>query len=291
MSVGLVLEGGGTRGAYTSGVLDVLLEENISFPSVYGISAGACNAVSFLAGQHGRNFEIFYNYIRDERYLSVASLYKTGAIFGFDFIFGELFHELVPLDYDKLFSSPVRLRVGATDLRSGEIVFFDKEEMDDMLVPVRASSSLPFVSPIVSYRGYELLDGGCAMPIPLEQSLVDGNSLNVVVLTRDAAYRKSMRSDFPRSVLRVKYADYPNFVQTMLGRSAAYNAELELCRVEERLGRAVVVRPKSPLLVSRYEKDPERLRAVYELGRADGLEKLGEIRALLARDGEENGTA
>ena len=291
MSVGLVLEGGGTRGAYTSGVLDVLLEENISFPSVYGISAGACNAVSFLAGQHGRNFEIFYNYIRDARYLSVASLYKTGAIFGFDFIFGELFHELVPLDYDKLFSSPVRLRVGATDLRSGEIVFFDKEEMDDMLVPVRASSSLPFVSPIVSYRGYELLDGGCAMPIPLEQSLVDGNSLNVVVLTRDAAYRKSMRSDFPRSVLRVKYADYPNFVQTMLGRGAAYNAELELCRVEERLGRAVVVRPKSPLLVSRYEKDPERLRAVYELGRADGLEKLGEIRALLARGGEENGTA
>ena len=92
MSVGLVLEGGGTRGAYTSGVLDVLLEEKISFPSVYGISAGACNADSFLACQHGRNFEIFYNYIRDERYLSVTSLYKTGAIFGFDFIFGELFH-------------------------------------------------------------------------------------------------------------------------------------------------------------------------------------------------------
>ena len=153
MSVGLVLEGGGTRGAYTSGVLDVLLEEHISFPSVYGISAGACNAVSFLTGQHKRNFEIFYNYIRDERYLSVTSLYKTGSIFGFDFIFGELFHELVPLDYDKLFSSPVRLRVGATDLKSGEVVFFDKEDMDDNLVPVRASSSLPFVSPIVSYQG------------------------------------------------------------------------------------------------------------------------------------------
>ena len=95
---------GGTRGAYTSGVLDVLLEEGISFPSVYGISAGACNAVSFLAGQYKRNYEIFYNYIRDERYLSVTSLYKTGAIFGFDFIFGELFHKLVPLDYDALFS-------------------------------------------------------------------------------------------------------------------------------------------------------------------------------------------
>ncbi len=291
MSVGLVLEGGGTRGAYTSGVLDVFLEEKITFPSVYGISAGACNAVSFVTEQRGRSFDIFYNYIRDERYLSVASLYRTGSIFGFDFIFGELFHELIPLDYEKLFSSPVRLRVGATDLKTGEAVFFDKEEMDDMLVPVRASSSMPFVSPIVSYMGRELLDGGCAMPIPLEQSLVDGNRLNVVVLTRDPAYRKTAKSDFPRAVLRVKYGDYPNFVQTMLDRGNVYNAEVELCRVEERLGNAVVVRPRSPLLVSRYEKDPERLKAIYELGREDGAAKLAEVRALLNKDGEENAPA
>lgn len=291
MSVGLVLEGGGTRGAYTSGVLDVFLEEKITFPSVYGISAGACNAVSFVTEQRGRSFDIFYNYIRDERYLSVASLYRTGSIFGFDFIFGELFHELIPLDYEKLFSSPVRLRVGATDLKTGEAVFFDKEEMDDRLVPVRASSSMPFVSPIVSYMGRELLDGGCAMPIPLEQSLVDGNRLNVVVLTRDPAYRKTAKSDFPRAVLRVKYGDYPNFVQTMLDRGNVYNAEVELCRVEERLGNAVVVRPRSPLLVSRYEKDPERLKAIYELGREDGAAKLAEVRALLNKDGEENAPA
>ncbi len=291
MSVGLVLEGGGTRGAYTSGVLDVFLEEKITFPSVYGISAGACNAVSFVTEQRGRSFDIFYNYIRDERYLSVASLYRTGSIFGFDFIFGELFHELIPLDYEKLFSSPVRLRVGATDLKTGEAVFFDKEEMDDMLVPVRASSSMPFVSPIVSYMGRELLDGGCAMPIPLEQSLVDGNRLNVVVLTRDPAYRKTAKSDFPRAVLRVKYGDYPNFVQTMLDRGNVYNAEVELCRVEERLGNAVVVRPRSPLLVSRYEKDPERLKAIYEIGREDGAAKLAEVRALLNKDGEENAPA
>ena len=291
MSVGLVLEGGGTRGAYTSGVLDVFLEEKITFPSVYGISAGACNAVSFVTEQRGRSFDIFYNYIRDERYLSVASLYRTGSIFGFDFIFGELFHELIPLDYEKLFSSPVRLRVGATDLKTGEAVFFDKEEMDDMLVPVRASSSMPFVSPIVSYMGRELLDGGCAMPIPLAQSLVDGNRLNVVVLTRDPAYRKTAKSDFPRAVLRVKYGDYPNFVQTMLDRGNVYNAKVELCRVEERLGNAVVVRPRSPLLVSRYEKDPERLKAIYEIGREDGAAKLAEVRALLNKDGEENAPA
>ena len=174
-------------------------------------------------------------------------------------------------------------------LKTGQVVFFDKEDMDDMLVPVRASSSLPFVSPIVSYKGYELLDGGCAMPIPLEQSMVDGNRRNVVVLTRDPAYRKTPKSDFPRAVLRVKYGDYPNFVQTMLDRSQIYNSEVELCRVEERLGNAVVVRPRTPLLVSRYEKDPERLKAIYELGREDCRRKLPEIRAILARDAQEGG--
>lgn len=99
MSVGLVLEGGGTRGAYTSGVLDVFNENQIVFPVVYGISAGACNALSYISGQVGRNFRIFYDYIQDDRYMSVSSLRKTGNLFGFDFIFGELSHKLLPFDY------------------------------------------------------------------------------------------------------------------------------------------------------------------------------------------------
>ena len=167
-NTGLVLEGGGTRGAYTSGVLEVFLREGITFPVAYGISAGACNALSYISGQKERNFRIFYEYITDERYLSITSLYKTGSLFGFDFIFGELFHELLPLDYEAFFQSSMELKAGATDLRTGRAVFFGKDEMDADLTPVRASSSLPFVSPIVSYKGYELLDGGCAMPIPLE---------------------------------------------------------------------------------------------------------------------------
>ncbi|MFR2563254.1 MAG: patatin-like phospholipase family protein [Anaeromassilibacillus sp.] len=96
MSVGLVLEGGGTRGAYTSGVLDVFNENQIVFPVVYGISAGACNALSYISGQVGRNFRIFYDYIQDDRYMSVSSLRKTGNLFGFDFIFGELSHKPLP---------------------------------------------------------------------------------------------------------------------------------------------------------------------------------------------------
>lgn len=283
MSIGLVLEGGGMRGAYTSGVLEALLQHGIEFPTVYGISAGACNALSYISKQKSRNYDIFYNYITDKRYISVENLNKTGSLFGFDFIFGELSRELLPFDYKAFFNSPVNLKVGATDLKTGKAVFFNKAELDEDLTAVRASSSLPFLSNIVSYRGYELLDGGCAMPIPLERSILDGNKLNVVVLTRDISYRKSSRPEFPRSVLRVKYGDYPNFVDTMLKRPDVYNNELDVCGKQEAEGSAVVIRPSSPIITSRYEKDPEQLRLIYEMGLCDCEKKLEEIRGIIAK--------
>lgn len=287
MSIGLVLEGGGMRGAYTSGVLDVLLQSGVEFPSVYGISAGACNALSYISKQNGRNYDIFYRYVADKRYVSVENLQRNGSLFGFDFIFGELAHDLLPFDYRTFFESPTNLKVGATDLKSGQVVFFEKAELDEAFTAVQASSSLPFVSNIVSYRGYELLDGGCAMPIPLERSIFDGNKYNVVVLTRDKSYRKRTRPEFPRSVLRVKYGDYPNFVNTMMNRSEIYNNELEVCRRQEAEGRAVVVRPSSPIVTGRYEKDPERLKSIYEMGVTDCMRMLPEITALMEKAKEE----
>lgn len=283
MSIGLVLEGGGTRGAYTSGVLDVFLQNGIEFPTVYGISAGACNALSYISRQEHRNYDIFYQYITDERYMSVASLYRTGSLFGFDFIFGELAKELLPFDYKTFFESPMNLKAGATDLATGEVVFFEKKDFDEAMTPVRASSSLPFVSPVVSFGGHELLDGGCAAPVPIDRSILDGNSGHVVVMTRDAGYRKNPRPEFPRAVLRVKYGDYPRFISTMLTRGQTYNNEVDLCRRLEQEKAAVIVRPSSPITVSRYEKSPERLREIYEMGMRDAQAKIEEIRELMKR--------
>ena len=283
MPVGLVLEGGGMRGAYTSGVLEVLLQNGMKFPCVYGVSAGACNALSYISGQRNRNYNIFYDYVSDKRYVSVENLQNAGSLFGFGFIFGELFHELLPFDYETFFNSPVNLRVGATDLKTGKAVFFNKADLDENFTAVQASSSLPFLSNIVSYKGHELLDGGCAMPIPLERSIFDGNEYNVVVLTRDRSYRKKSRPEFPRSVLRAKYGDYPNFIDTMLARPETYNTELEVCRRQEAEGKAVVIRPSSPIVTGRYEKDPERLKSIYEMGVTDCMKRLPELRSFLQK--------
>lgn len=283
MSVGLVLEGGGMRGSYTGGVLTVLTENHVEIPTVYGISAGACNALAYISKQNTREYELeFGKYAADPRYVSVENLYRTGSLFGFDFIFGELFHEILPFDYETFFRSPVNLKTGATDLRTGRTVYFDKSELDEDFTAVRASSSLPLISNVVSYRGYELLDGGCSTPIPLERSIFDGNRKNVVVLTRDASYRKGPRPEFPRSVLRARYADYPNFIETMMHRSETYNTELDLCRRQELEGKAFVIRPSRPIVTGRYEKDIGKLRELYEMGIADCESRLDELRAFLS---------
>lgn len=279
MSIGLVLEGGGMRGWYTAGVLTVLTENGINFPCVYGISAGASNALNYISKQNSREFgRAMIRYASDERYISVANLQRTGSLFGFDFMFGELFHSLLPFDYEAFFNSPSDLKIGATDLKTGQAVFFGKAQLDEDLTAVRASCSLPFISNIVSYQGHELLDGGCSMPIPIERSIFDGNEFNVVVLTRDSTYRKGPNPEFPRSVLRVKYGDYPLFVEAMMKRPETYNNELDVCRRQEKAGKALLIRPSSPIVTSRYEKDPEKLTQIYEMGIYDCEKSLDNLR-------------
>lgn len=283
MAAALVLEGGGTRGAYTAGVLDAFLENEIAFGSVYGVSAGACNAMSYISGQHGRNRIIFQKYVCDDRYLSISNLRKTGSLFGFGFIFGEMSHELLPFDYDTFFASPVDFRVGATNIDTGKAVFFSKEDLRKSMDAVRASASLPMVSPIVEFNGYRLLDGGVSDPIPVERSMLDGNERNVLVLTRDATYRKSARPEFPLPVIKAVYRKYPKLVEALVTRSERYNSQLELCRRLENQGRAFIIRPSSPVLTSRYEKDPVKLMELYDRGVRDARRKRKELQRFLQK--------
>ena len=243
MSVGLVLEGGGTRGAYTSGVLDVFSENEIQFRNIYGVSAGACNALSYISGQTKRNFDIFYHYLADPRYLSVKSLRKTGSIFGFDFIFGELSHDLLPFDFQAFDRAEVNFRVGATDVETGCAVFFGKKDIYDPFTAVRASSSLPLLCNMVDFKGYRLLDGAIADPIPLERSVCDGHEYNVVVLTRDITYRKKEKSSYPKPLVYAKYRGYPNLISALESRGSLYNRQVEYVLEQERRKKAVVVRP------------------------------------------------
>ncbi|MDQ0197700.1 patatin-like phospholipase family protein [Neobacillus ginsengisoli] len=266
--VGLVLEGGGMRGVYTAGVLEYFLEQKLFFPYVIGVSAGACNAASYLSKQKGRNKTVTIKYASDPRYISWRNYFKNRQFFGMDFIFDEIPNQHVPFHYDVFFNSPSEFVVGTTDCLTGEPVYYKKQQYGkDLLTVLRASSSLPFIAPEISYKDKILLDGGISDPIPIKKAQQDGFTKNIVILTRNEGYEKKP-SKFHFLVDR-KYPEYSGLQQALRNRYQTYNETVAYLENEEKAGNVFIIRPLKPLKVGRMERNPQRLEELYNQGYED----------------------
>lgn len=270
MKTGLVLEGGGMRGMYTIGVLDRFLNIGLNFDYVIGVSAGACNGVSYVSKQKGRNYRINTRHILDSRYISVANLFRERSLFGMDYLFKTVPDTIEPFDYETFFASPTEFVTGVTEVTLGRPEYFTKEALDYDTTVLRASSSIPCFSPMVEFRGKKYLDGGTSDPIPFKKALEDGCEKLVVVLTRDRAYRKKPEKLKP--VYRVMYSDYPAMIELLDRRYLIYNRSLEDLKRLENEGRALVIAPKKPLEIDRFEKNPQHLAAAASLGYHDAVD-------------------
>jgi predicted patatin/cPLA2 family phospholipase len=172
----LVLEGGGLRGIYTSGVLRFFMDEGIYFPYVIGVSMGACNAANYVSRQPERNRIVSTRYVNDARYLSYCRLFIRGELFGMKFIFDTLPRSLVPFDFPTFMENDVTCITVVTDCETGEALYYKKKELgEDFLKILQASNSLPFVAKPVHYNGLILMDGGLSDAIPIKKSINDGN--------------------------------------------------------------------------------------------------------------------
>lgn len=267
MAIGLILEGGGMRGVYTAGVLDFFLDKNIMFQSIYAVSAGSCNACSYVSRQRDRARRVTVNYINDKRYCSFYSLRKTGDLFGAQFCYDEIPNKLDLYDYDAFNQYQGDFYAVITNCETGEAEYYPIKEMHKDIVAVRASSSLPLVSRMVSIDGKLYLDGGIADSIPVEQSIADGNEKNVIIMTRAPEYRKEPTS-FP-GVFKKKYKKYPKLLEAILHRHTHYNRTLDFIAEEKKKGTAFVIQPKQKPDIGRVEKDTAKLQALYEQGYAD----------------------
>lgn len=279
MMNGLVLEGGGMRGLYTAGVLDLFLDRGIVFDTVIGVSAGACNAVSYLTGQRGRNYHVNIDYINDKRYMSARNFLKDGSLFSEEMMFHTIPKELLPFDYEAFRQSKVPFTACCTSCLTGKPVYHRVTDLEADYKPVLASMSLPLVSKMVPYRDDLLLDGGMADPIPVEKALRDGCDKLVVVLTREKGYRKA-----PERTLKLAqalYRKYPKLVNAIAQRHNVYNAQLDLCRKLEDEGRAILINPDEKVSIKRTEKDTSKLDALYHLGYEDARRRADAIEAFL----------
>ncbi|WP_112180699.1 patatin family protein [Paraliobacillus zengyii] len=277
---GLILEGGGMRGAYTAGVLAFFHDAELQFPYVVGTSAGACVATSYLSNQRDRNYEVFVKYASHPEYISYKRLLTKRQLFGMDFIFDTVPNQLVPYDYEAFNKQTTKLVIGATDIYSGKPVYYDSfENKKELLKIVRASSSLPFIASSISHNGLELMDGGISDPIPIMQSIEAGNQKHVVVLTRNEGYvKKEMK--FKRLVQR-KYKAYPGLVTALLKRHEKYNQTIDLLHELEKKQEIFIIRPKLPLVVSRIERNMQKLDALYNQGYEEAKQLGGKLQIFL----------
>lgn len=279
----LILEGGALRGVYTSGVLDVLMEEDIWFPKVVGISAGSLNAVSYVSRQPGRSVRINLEYVNDPRYMGMGHWLRKKSFFNFDFVFEDVFHRLIPFDYDTFEQSDVKLYAVACDCRTGRAVFLEKSEVGDFLEACRASSSMPILCSMTEINKKRLLDGGIAFPVPVPVELPFRCRKLVYVMTRHKEYRMTGTTSAMESIYRKKYSQYPELLERLYRIPERYNHRMEhLYKLEEE-GKIFILRPGSPVTVSRTEKNVEKLKALYEQGREETKASLEALKEYLKK--------
>ena len=268
---GLVLEGGGMRGIYTAGVLDLFMDQGVDFDGVIGVSAGAIHGCTFLSKQRGRNIRYYKKYCRDWRFMSLRNLFFTGDIAGEKFCYHTLPEKLDPYDYKAFNNNPAEFYVGCSNVETGKPEYLHLTDMKRQIDYLRASASLPLVSKIVNAGGKKLLDGGCTDSIPVKAFMKLGYERNAVVLTRHKGYRKKAEGT---GFTELVYRRYPAFVKAVKERPVVYNRTLDEIEVLEDIGRAFVIRPSRPLTIGRMEKDPQKLQRVYELGYQDAARCL-----------------
>ena len=280
MKTGLVLEGGAMRGLFTAGILDVLLEADVAFDGVVGVSAGAAFGINFVSRQLGRTIRYNKRFAHEWRYCSLRSWLTTGDLFGAEFAYHVVPEQLDPFDCETFEQSKTAYHLVCTDVRTGKAVYQQLNKGGHETYDwVRASASMPMVSKPVRIGEHLLLDGGVADSIPLAFFENEGYERNVVILTQPEGYIKGHNKLMP--LMRIALRNYPAMVHALDVRHVMYNQQLELVRQRELEGKALVIRPTEKLDIGHISHDPDEMQAVYDIGRKEGKKQLERIQEFL----------
>lgn len=278
----LVLEGGATRGVFTSGVLDYLMDQDLYMSHVIGVSAGACNAVDYVSKQPCRTRDCMIPEDKENSYYyGIREFVKEKSVMNMDLIFDKYPNELLPFDFDTYFNSEIHCELVTTNCITGKAEYMTEDHDRERLMKVcRASCSMPLLTPIVNIDDVPYLDGGLADSVPLGRARKLGNKKIVVVLTKNKGYRKKTVSPALQRVYKRAYKSYPNLIRTIFRRSFEYNKLMNHIDQLEKQGKIFVIRPQVKP-VSRLERNKDSLNAFYEHGYRYMEERMDDLRAFL----------
>jgi len=265
---GLVLEGGGMRGVFTSGVLDAFMKHDLYFRYIVAVSAGACNGMSYVSRQPRRARISNIDYLARYKYIGIRHLVTQGCIFDRELLYDKFPNQLLPFDFDEYFKHAKDFEMVTTNCLTGKAMYLrETSDRQRSLDIVRASSSLPYVSKIVTVDGIPMLDGGIIDSIPINRAIETGHEHNVVILTRNKGWRDTGKD---RKVPAFIYKNYPRLRVALSHRHVVYNQQIDLIDRLEAEGKITCIRPMRPMEVGRIENDVEKLEQLYEEGFAIG---------------------
>lgn len=277
MKTGLVLEGGGMRGLFSEGIIDVMLENSIRVDGMIGVSAGAIFGCNFKSHQPGRGLRYNTRFKDDPRYMGWGSLLKTGNYVNPQFAYHTMPMELDVFDIAAFEADPTEFWLVCCDIETGQPVYQKIDHVEDETLEwFRATGSMPIVSTPVEIDGMKLLDGGLVDCIPLQHFQTLGYEHSIVILTRPRGYQKTPNKLAP--LCRLLYPKYPKIAECMKRRHEMYNAQLQYIEEEERKGNILAIYPDHPLDIGRIELNEEKLRAIYQHGQEKATQLLEEIR-------------
>ena len=274
----IVVEGGAFRGLYNQGVLDALMENNINFACTIGTSAGALAGFNYVAGQIGRSARANLTYRHYTDYVGRGALAHAYSPIRLDFLFND-YNAIEPFDEKTFFSPERRFVAVATDCTTGKTAYFEKGKCRDIFSAIKASASMPYISPMIDVDGRPCLDGGCSCRIPYRWALHEGFEKIVVVRTREPEFRKKVSR---RRHRLQAYKRYPEFARTLANSSRGYNHQCEEILKLEEQGRIFVLAPSQKVTVGRLESNMNKLGDLYWLGYKDTVNRLASLRNYLS---------
>ncbi|MGN0243252.1 MAG: patatin family protein [Lachnospiraceae bacterium] len=277
---GLILEGGASRGVFTAGALDYLMEQDCYFPYVVGVSAGSCNAIDYVSKQIGRTRDCMIAKEKPDKYETLKRVVRTKCLFDMDALFDEYPKKTYPFDFKTYQNSKQTCEIVVTNCRTGRAEYMEeKQDFDRLLQICRASCSIPVFSPMVDLDGIPYLDGGLADSVPIIHSIKRGVKRNVVILTRNSGYRKKIKRS-TALLYHKKYKEYPKLIQTMYYRAIRYNHTYDYLDKLEKEGKVFILRPDIPE-VSRTETDYDTLMTFYQHGYDSMKKRYDEMRKFI----------
>ena len=261
---GLVLEGGAMRGIFTAGALDYLLEKDINFDYVVGVSAGSGNAVNFVSRQFGRTKQII-THENAESYYGMKQLIKHGRILNLHTLVTDYALNQIPYDFDTFFSSKTECESVVVNCETASVEYKggykDKDEFFKYNI---ASCSLPFICSPMEINGHHYLDGSIIDSIPVKRAVEKGCDKILVILTKPEGERPTDYSKARRAVKKY-YSKYPLLADVMANRRDAYEEQDEYMHELEAEGKVFILRPDVQK-IKHFEPSTEKLLNCYDYG-------------------------